>query len=315
MSNQWLERYAYAVKSHLPPKVRNDVADELLSDLQDECDYRAETLERDLTDDEVQQLLQERGHPLLVAADFLPRPSLISESLFPIYAQLLRWMVMAIAIAQVCVGVIQAAQVSSLNLWQLLPQITWGTLNGSLYGFAWLTLIFYLFGESINRADIFKNWKPDSLPKVTAQGAYISRTGTAIELVVLTYFIAWINRVIPQSLGDNPIELVFADGWHNLLPWITALMFTSALLAAVKLVSPYWTRPKALIELALHIPTLIILGIISQWDAPVSIIIGHEETAKQFVFPATWFTIGLLGYAVVATIDLIKKRGMLRAMS
>lgn len=315
MTNDWLNRYAFAVKSHLPAKVRGDVADELLSDLQDECDYRAESLGRELTDAEVKQLLQERGHPLLVAADFLPRPNLISESLFPIYAQLLRWVVMAIAVAQVCIGVIHAAQSPELNLWQLLPQMAWGTLNGSLYGFAWLTLIFYLFGESINRADIFKNWKPDGLPKVSAQGAYISRTGSAIELIVLAYFVAWINRIVPQSLGENPINFVFADGWQALLPWITALLLASACLAVAKLISPYWTKIKAISEWLLHIPTLIILAIISQWDTALTIVIGQGDAAKEFVFPATWFTMALIGYLVVAAVDLVKKWGTLKAIS
>lgn len=307
MTNDWLDRYAHAVKSYLPSGVRNDVAEELLSDLHDECDYRAEQLGRTLDEDDVKTLLRERGHPMLVAADFQPRPVLISESVFPVYALLLRWVVLAIAIAQVCMALLSAIQVESLNIWQMLPQLFWNTLNASLYGFAWLTLIFYLFGQSIERGDFFKNWKPESLPKVTAEGDYISRTGSAIEAVVLAYFIAWINRIIPQSLGDNPIELIFSSQWVELLPWLNALMVASLILALFKLVNPYWTRTKVRLELALHIPTLILLSIIYQWESALTIVIGTGEHAKSFVLGQHWFAMALIGYAVFAAIDCVVK--------
>lgn len=315
MTTPWLTRYAYAVKSYLPPHIRNDVAEELLSDLEDECEYRAEALGRALNDEEIKQLLQERGHPLLVAADFLPRPTLVKESLFPIYVQLLRWLMVIIAIAHLGIGVIQASQSPALNIWQLLPHIAWNTLNGGLYGFAWLTLIFYLFGESISRAGLLRHWKADSLPRVTEQGDYISRTGSAIEIIVLLYAIAWVNSVVPRSLGHNPIGFLSGGDWPALQPWVTAILVASAALALAKLIAPYWTRAKAYSELALHIPTLILLAIINQWDSALTIVIGSGEGAKEFVIPTSWFTMALVGYGFVAAVDLIKKRSILNALN
>ncbi|MDO3383346.1 hypothetical protein [Gilvimarinus algae] len=312
--NNWLERYTYAVKSYLPAQVRGDVADELLSDLQDECDYRAETLNRDLTDDEIKALLKERGHPMLVAADFQPRPTLVSHSLFPVYLQLLRWLVMAIALVQICLAGLSLIQQQDPRVWQILPQLFWSTLNASLYGFAWLTLIFYLFGESINRTELFKHWKPDTLPKVSAEGEYISRTGSAIEVVVLVYFTAWLNRIIPRSLGENPIAFVFSEQWIGLLPWINALLLASLLMAVAKLIFPYWTRRKLIGDMALHLPTLIILAVIYQWDSALSVVIGTGEHAREFAFSSTWIGIGLAGYAIVALIDVITKARQYRAI-
>src|SRR5690606_38984835 len=261
----WLERYTFAVKSHLPAEVRQDVADELLSDLEDEREHRAESLGRDLTDDEIKALLKERGHPLLVAARFQPRPTLVSEELYPLYLLLLRWLVTAIALVQVVLAGVSVLNQAEPNVWQLIPQLGWNILHASLYGFAWLTLIFYLFGESISITDFFKNWKPESLPRVTAQGETISRTGSAIEVVVMAYFIAWLNHIIPQSLGDNPIELVFSDQWPALLPWINAVLIASLAMSLGKLVFPDWTRGKIALDLALYIPAVAILVIVIQW--------------------------------------------------
>lgn len=132
---------------------------------------------------------------------------------------------------------------------------------------------------------------------------------------MLLYAIAWVNSVIPRSLGDNPIGFLPGGDWSALQPWVTATLVASAALALAKLITPYWTRAKAYCELALHIPTLILLAIISLWDNALTLVIGSGEGAREFVIPASWFTMALIGYWCVAAIDLIKKRGILKALS
>jgi hypothetical protein len=310
----WLQRYTYAVKAYLPGEVRNDVADELLSDLQDERAHRAECLGRDLTEEEVKALLKERGHPLMVAARFLPRTTLVSDELFPIYALLLRWMVVAIAVVQIVMVGMSALSQGEPAPWHWLPQLAWNVLNISLYGFAWLTLVFYLFGESINAADFFKNWRPESLPNLRAQGEYISRTGSAFEAVVTAYFMAWLNHVIPQSLGDNPIAFVFSDQWSSLLPWINAVLIGSIALSVTKLLFPYWTRRKVAADLALYLAAFVILAVIYQWDSPLVVRFGTEGHVKQFEVSANWIAVVILGYTIFAVVDIFSKIRKFRAL-
>lgn len=303
----WLERYAYAVKAYLPAKTRQDVADELLTDLQDERDHRAERLGRDLTDEETKALLKERGHPLLVAANFLPQKPLISEELFPIYTLLLKCMVIAVVVVQLVMGGMALASQSASSLWGLIPHLIWETFQTSLYCFAWITLIFHLFGESIRATDFFERWKPESLPKVGPQGAYISRTESAIEVGIMAYCIAWLNQIIPQSLGDNPIQLVFPEQWSALLPWANAVLLAALVVGAVKLIVPYWTRRKIIVQVALYLPTYIILAVIYHWDSAVAIQIGTGESARQFDLSAGWIALVILGYVVVSLIDIFAK--------
>ncbi|HEY7886017.1 MAG TPA: hypothetical protein VIC08_13825 [Cellvibrionaceae bacterium] len=310
----WLERYTFAVKSHLPAELRQDVADELLSDLEDECEHRAEALGRDLTDDETKALLKERGHPLLVAANYQPRPTLISEELYPLYILFLRWVVVAIALVQVILAGVSVLNQTEPNIWQLIPQLGWNILHASLYGFAWLTLIFYLFGESISLTDFFKNWKPESLPRVTVQGEYISRTGSTIEVMIMVYFVAWLNHIVPQSLGDNPIELVFSDQWSSLLPWISAVILASVVLSLSKLLFPYWTRCKIVADLLLYIPAITLLAIIYQWENPLAVHIGTGEHAKQWDFSTGVIRLIIIGYFLVAAVDAFNKVKKFKAL-
>lgn len=310
----WLERYTFAVKSHLPAGVRQDVADELLSDLEDERDHRAESLGRDLTEAEVKTLLTERGHPLLVAARFQPRPTLVSEELYPLYLLMLRWVVLAIALAQVVMAIITGLNQADPHIWQLIPQLLWNILQGSLYGFAWLTLAFYLIGESIQFTDLFKHWKPESLPQVTAQGEYISRTGSAFEVVFMVYFAAWLNRIIPQSLGDNAVEFVFSDQWPALLPWINAIILASIVISVSKLLFPYWTRRKIVIDLLLYIPAIALLAVIYQWDSPLAIRIGTGEHARQWDISSHTISLVMLGYLIFAAVDAVIKLRKFRAI-
>lgn len=310
----WLERYTFAVKSHLPANVRQDVADELLSDLEDERDHRAESLGRDLTEDEIKTLLKERGHPILVAARFQPRPTLVSEELYPLYLLMLRWVVLTIALAQVVMAVMTGLNQPEPNFWQLIPQLFWNIVQGGLYGFAWLTLAFYLFGSSVQFTDLFKHWKPEQLPQVTAQGEYISRTGSAFEVVFLSYFIAWINRVIPQSLGDSAITFVFSDHWPTLLPWINAIILASIAISVGKLLFPYWTRRKIVIDLLLYIPAIALLAVIYQWDSPLAIRIGTGEDAKQWDISSHTINLTMLGYLIFAAVDTVIKLRKFRAI-
>ena len=79
-----VERYLKAVAAQLPKDNRDDI----VAELRDEIMGRLEALEARLgrvpTDDEVEALLREVGHPLTVAARYRPGPhALIGPELYP----------------------------------------------------------------------------------------------------------------------------------------------------------------------------------------------------------------------------------------
>lgn len=301
----WLERYTFAVKAHLPANIRDDVATELLTDLQDECDHRAEVLGHDLSDEDVKNLLRERGHPLTVAAGFQPRKTLVSESLFPLYSIILKWLVIAVAIAQSTVVLLDVISQADASYVQSVLQLIWSIFSSSLYAFAWLTLVFYIVGESLTRADIFKHWRPEHLPKATIQSEQISQTGSTVELICQLFFLVWLNQLIPTSPGEASLALIFTDQWLTLLPWINGILIAGIAFSVFKLISPYWTHRKAITDGLLYVLALIMLGIIASWDSPLAIQFGSGDQLQRFAVPNAWIDIAMFGYLVVAIIEIV----------
>jgi len=68
-----IERYLQAVKFWLPKNQKQDIIAELSEDIHSQIEERESALGRELTDDDVEQILKQRGRPLLVAEKYLPQ--------------------------------------------------------------------------------------------------------------------------------------------------------------------------------------------------------------------------------------------------
>lgn len=308
----WLERYIFAVKAHLPTNLREDVSAELLADLEDELEHRCQQLGRELNDAEVKDMLRQRGHPLLVAADFQPRRTVVSEQLFPLYSLILKWLLVGVIVVHGATWLSQLAAQAEPNFIRTWLQTAWGMFNSSLYCFAWLTLIFYLIGESADRTQLFRNWRPEFLPKVSAGAEPISRTATAIELVFLGFVLIWLNRQIPGAVGEPPLQLVFSEAWLGLLPWINATLVGVIALAVAKLVFPYWNRTKILLDILLYLPGIVLALIIANWETPLTLQLGAD--AAQVAVPETWIDYAVGGYLIAVLVDILLKIRRLRRL-
>lgn len=85
-----LNRYLQAVKFWLPGSQQDDIAAELSEDIRSQIEEREAALGRKLNDDDLEQILKQRGRPLLVAEKYLPQKSLIGRVLFPAYRFVLK---------------------------------------------------------------------------------------------------------------------------------------------------------------------------------------------------------------------------------
>jgi hypothetical protein len=79
------DRYLQAVGFWLPKNQKHDIIAELSEDLHSQIEERESALGRKLTDDDMEQILKQRGRPLLVANRYRPQQHLIGPVLFPIY--------------------------------------------------------------------------------------------------------------------------------------------------------------------------------------------------------------------------------------
>lgn len=273
MTNQvdWLQRYVDNVRIYLPARLREDVGNELLSDLQDQRDELEVSLARKPGEQDILDLLKQKGHPMTVAAAYRPRRALVREPLFPLYLLVLKWTMVFIAVAT-AVGVIASLYVDE-NPNLLSAAVRWFTsiYESGIHSFAWITLVFYLVGEGVGYRRDFDNWNPRSMSKVVDSGNRIQRFDSSFEFVVTLLAMAWLNDVWLLSGADRASSLVLSPMLMSLLPWLNIALGASVLMSLSKLLSPFWTRSRLIIDTLLNSYWLVLLGILLSTSEPFSV--------------------------------------------
>src|SRR5215470_3162713 len=87
-----VDRYVNAVRTFLPKAQQDDIIKELSGNIRAEMEDREDELGRPLTEDEQEAILQQHGHPMIVAGRYQPNQGsvafgrqLIGTALFPFY--------------------------------------------------------------------------------------------------------------------------------------------------------------------------------------------------------------------------------------
>ncbi|WP_406827989.1 hypothetical protein [Microbulbifer sp. ARAS458-1] len=274
----WIQRYVDNVRTHLPAHLREDVGSELLSDLLDQRDDLQASLKRSLYETEILDLLKQRGHPMAVAADYQPRRALVSAPLFPVYMQVLKWTLLILVIISAIETVAGLYVEEQPNL--IGAAIGWFArfYESGIHAFAWVTLVFYLTGEGLGYRQVFSRWDPRSMPHVVDNGQRIKRFDSSVEFVVTLLAMAWLNDT--WLFGDGAVggfTVMLSPALQSLLPWLNIALGASVLIALHKLFSPFWTRPRLLINGALNIFWLVLLAVLLSLPAPLSIEWGSGD--------------------------------------
>lgn len=153
-----IDRYLAAVAAQLPTAAREDVAAELRDDIMSRIEARQETLGRDLTNDEVEAILREVGHPLTVAGRYGAGPQhLIGPELFPWWLFAVKvGLIVLIGIMALSVGV---KLVGGQDFGQALGQGIAGLFSGaaSLIGMA--TVAGYIIERQSEKPSFLTDWR------------------------------------------------------------------------------------------------------------------------------------------------------------
>src|SRR5262245_6524054 len=93
-----LDRYLASVRSALPAAQRDDIINELSEDLHSHIEDQQASLGRALTDSEIEAILKQHGHPLIVAGRYREDArnvsfgrEFIGPTLFPFYIRVLKF--------------------------------------------------------------------------------------------------------------------------------------------------------------------------------------------------------------------------------
>jgi hypothetical protein len=259
-----VDRYVNSVRTFLPRGQQDDIVKELSENIRAEMDDREAELGRPLTEDEQDAILQQHGHPMIVAGRYQPGQGsvafgrqLIGTALFPFY---LRVLGIAMGISFAVYLVVLGALIASGN------EVTVsGVMNSILlqvfFQFGSITLIFAAVEHYLPTMHWNARSLPANQPKVRKVGQ-ISRLESIAQIVALLVLLVWLRIVFETpALIFGPVSDTYRIGpvWERIaLP--TLLIFVVYIAqAVVNLVRPDWTRLRPAVRLVTDIAGLGIL--------------------------------------------------------
>lgn len=228
-----VERYLNAVAAQLPKDVRYDI----VAELRDEIMGRIEALEaglgRTASEDEVEGLLREVGHPLTVAARYRTGPqALIGPELYPWW-----WFAVKVALmVLVCVSVLGAlarAAAGDITAGQAIGQAIGGFISSGLTLVGVLTVIGFVLERQDRKPRFISQWRVkelglfeiSSLDAETWGERLASGKGWGAGSGHADTPRAKSGREVRKSAQMSPVARAVASaiGWTVLLLWWTNL--------------------------------------------------------------------------------------------
>lgn len=241
-----LDRYLQAVRFWLPKSTRQeDVLAELGEDLRSQIEEKETELGRSLNPDEVSAVLKRCGSPMLVAGRLAPTRHLIGPVLFPIYAFVLKMVLLWILIP-VFIFIVGPVDLANSNgNWGAAIGITLANLWSGLFIAAGIvTLVFAIVERTSVQFNIECKWDPLKLPPVRHHERKTSLVKSACELFFGLFGLVWL-LLVPHYpvliLGPAAAFLKAAPIWHTFYLPIVMLCLVGLARSATMLARPGWT--------------------------------------------------------------------------
>ena len=244
---------------------QEDIVAELREDLRSQIEDREAELGHPLDEDGVAAILKQRGHPMLVAARYLPQRSLIGPALFPAYQYILR-LVIAWILTPIFILVVGPATVlSSRNPSLALIWTAWTLAMAAVFAFGVITLIFTIL-ERYPFETTF-GWNPRRLPRVPPTKATpapqpVSRFSAIAEVLAgIGASLLWIDLMwFPKSLEVNGVFIAPALVWRSFFWPILLVTLARAAAGLITWLRPWWMRARLAVILAASAVTLVLIG-------------------------------------------------------
>lgn len=321
-----LDRYLQAVRKHLPWKRQDDIVAELRANLESQLEEKEGELGRPLNGKEAEEWLKQFGHPMLMAAKYLPVQYLIGPGLFPMYLYVMK---LALLWASIVYAVVSAVVLplttkdpgtvaSAIAQW---PSVLFTTA-------AWVTLVFAVL-ELLTRScpgmipqldAVTANWKPGSLPPIEKDpgpGKKPRSYVTAVAEVVFGFLVlAWL-LLIPHYpfllMGPGVVALHMwplhlAPVWWEFYWCIVALNVVQLTWRCVDLMRETWHRDRTVQNLVNKVLGIVPLAILITAPGQVLVEMRNPVTdAAQYGKVVDQINQGAhLGFMVVLAIVLIQ---------
>lgn len=271
----WLEWYVEAVRRYLPARVRDDVAEEIRSTLQERVEDAAD--EDGVTGEEAQlRVLREFGHPLRVAAAYQDRRVLISEPLFPIYRQAVKYIVIAMLTLYIVSSVLSMTGVVPGGLG---VDLVW---LGLLY-FALLTLGFHLLDRHLQSADLLGRWNPRQLPPAHPDVPGIP-LGDSIASIAFLLVWLWLLTGVSSETSWAALTGRADTLGVSVVLWLRIHAVLALAMNVVHLLRPWWTPWTLGAEAAISLVFLLVMArLLVQWDLAMEVLTAGYAGTSEWV--------------------------------
>ena len=237
-----LERYLAAIARELPKAQAADVIAELRDTLLSKIEEREAGLGRKLDRKELEALLKDFGHPLVVAGRYRKTQHLIGPEVFPFWFATLR-IVLGIEAAIWLVGLVITAA-SANTPFQLIWDRAASTLfNVAVFTVGAVTLVFAVFERTGVVARFQRDWSPRRLPP--ARTLRRGRFEVASQLLADVVLLAWWTGLIHfrQYLPMPPaVHVQLAMVWDQLYWPIVAYILVEMGVCLLELLNPAAVR-------------------------------------------------------------------------
>ena len=238
-----IDRYLHAVRGFLPAAEQDDIIRELSDDIHSQIAERELEAGRPLRDGELKILLQQLGHPLVLAARYRPNRNLIGPTIFPIYWQVLKVGLIGALIVHGSLGIAMIAGgrpvQSIVDVFARFPFTTAVTV------FGWVTLVFAF----VDRTQLpwLRTWDPDklSVPRLHEPQSRLPLLGECIWSTALLAWWVFVPRFPFLIFGPGASFLALAPSWQQLYVPVAVLWGTSLVILWMLLVRPDLVRFRA----------------------------------------------------------------------
>jgi hypothetical protein len=306
-----LDRYLNFVRLWLPRGKQQDIIDELSEDLHAQIADKETELGRPLEDSELEALLKQCGHPLLVAGRYQSQQQLIGQPFFPLYMlglKVVQWVLLPLMLV---VG-------AFLALFRTQPFMSCFYIVGVL------TVTFIVLERLQVKLHFLGDWKPSELPKlpVIPDPVQIPRSASFGGFIGLLVFVLWwVGLIRFPELPHVHFMQVLPEGFF----WPVLLLTAAEMgLHLVNLFLPWWTRKRAAFRLALDLATLMLIAALTTtwpWfgvrvDASVQpdlVPVPHDVAVlEQVVNLSLLISLGIMALSYVPRVmqDLRRARGL-----